>query len=60
MPSPARPRQTIFDYVEVVMIEAVQDDYPEHVRGYKYFVRGVRLVVAGLAILLLLLAFFLL
>jgi hypothetical protein len=46
--------------MEVVMAIANQDDSPEHMQSYRSFVRGVQLTVAGLAILLLLLAYFLL
>jgi hypothetical protein len=46
--------------MEVMMAVAAQDDYAEHVNGYRAFVRGVQLIVAGLASLLLLLAYFLL
>ena len=42
------------------MAIAAQDDYAEHMQGYRKFVRGMQLVVAGSATLLLLLAFFLL
>jgi aa3 type cytochrome c oxidase subunit IV len=39
---------------------ADQDDYAEHIEGYRHFVRGMQLVVVGVATVLLLLAFFLL
>ncbi|KAB2942595.1 MAG: aa3-type cytochrome c oxidase subunit IV [Hyphomicrobium sp.] len=39
---------------------AAEDDYAEHLRDYRKFVRGVQLVIAGVATVLLLLAFFLL
>jgi aa3 type cytochrome c oxidase subunit IV len=55
-----RTKHRIDNRWEVVMARAAQDDYAEHVQGYRHFVRGVQLVVAGLATVLLLLAFFLL
>jgi aa3 type cytochrome c oxidase subunit IV len=39
---------------------SIQDDYAEHIHDYRQFLRVVQLVVAGVAIILLLLAFFLL
>lgn len=42
------------------MAGAAQEDYPVHVSDYRSFVRGVQIIVAGLAVLLLLMAHFLL
>lgn len=42
------------------MADIVQNDYLDHVRSYRGFVRGLLLIVALLATILLLLAFFLL
>lgn len=41
------------------MEKAAHDDYADHASDYKSFLRGVRIIVAGLAVLLLLLAHFL-
>ena len=42
------------------MATAIGDDYAEHEKSYRSFVHGAQLAVAGLAMLLLLLAVFLL